>query len=96
MLASSCGSVPARWAWSEAAVCSTPVVCTVVAPAGAADMTNAAATPKSGGAATIGSRFFACFPRAPKGLLPELYASTGRTAQRANRLHVLLHDPRNA
>src|SRR6201996_9851308 len=96
MLASSWGSVPARWVCSDAVLCSTPVVCAVAAPAGAADMTNAAATPKSVGAATIGRRFLACFPRAHKGLLPEQFALTGRTAQRASDLHVLLHDPRSA
>jgi hypothetical protein len=46
------------------------------------------------GAAIIGSLFFACLPGAPKGLLPEQFALTWKTPQRATHLHVLLHDPR--
>src|ERR1700744_5483606 len=83
-----------RAAWltvSEAAGCRTSVVWTVLAPAGAADITKAAATPKSVGAARSGSRFFACLAGAPKGLLPVQCALTEKTGQPAILLHVLLH-----
>jgi hypothetical protein len=44
-----------------------------------------------GAAAMIGSRFFACLPGAPKGLLPEQFALKWKAVQRAEHLHVLLH-----